>query len=162
MSRGWLILVGGIGGALSAVIVALWNILLGLRKEWREARQRVPKTIFAEEQERLGTIPLQYAGSDKAFIRLLLWIDRSVFLRPKSTSKCHFMIRDFVPPFGSGGGSGTLLVSSERELEVNLHSNDSEKIQHLIRSAKASAKARQRTLVMPIPSGQQTLFVQLL
>ena len=153
MSSGWMIAVGIISGTLSIAIVGFWNIMLGMRVEWREAKKRVPKMIFEEEKERLGTLPLQYSGSDKGFIRLLLWIDKSVFLRPKSTPKQYFVIRDYVQPFGGSFNAGTLLVDSERVLVINLNPNGTETIQHLVRSVIARARGRQRTVVMPTTSG---------
>ncbi|MXZ85980.1 MAG: hypothetical protein F4Z02_10030 [Acidimicrobiia bacterium] len=157
MSAGWAIAIGAIGGAASAAIVASWSRLLGMREEWREARERVPKHIFKDEMERFGTIPLQYSGSNRAFIRLLLWIDGSVFLRPRSAPKRYFVIRDFVPPYGANVSSEALLIDSDRELVVNLHKGGTEKVQHLIRSVQARAKAGQRTLVMPTPSGSENI-----
>ncbi len=158
MSAGWTIAIGGVGGALGTAIVTSWSRLLGLRKEWRKARARVPKNIFKDEMDRLGTMPLQYSGSDRSFIRLLLWLDRSAFLRPKSAPKNHFVIRDFDPPFGASISPDKLLVDSERELVVNLHSNGTEKVQHLVRSVQAGAKGGQRTLVMPTHSGTADLI----
>lgn len=142
---------------LIALILGMPRYFFRLRGEWREASKRIPKIAFGDEIKKLGTMPLEHSGSDNSFIKSLLWINRCVLLRPKSTPKNYFAIKEFVPPYSTSSGGSSLIVEEKRKCEIMMHSKGTERVQHLILSIKAGAKSSQRTIVTPTPSGPENL-----